>query len=153
MARYTASLETPLPPADVFAYLSDFSTTREWDPGVVEAEHLGDGPIGEGSEFRVVAEFLGRQNELVYRVTDFEPGSSVTLRGENATVVSLDRIDVEPVGAGARITYDADLTLKGPLRIADALLKLAFGRVGDRALEGLRTTLARKTADRGAVPR
>ena len=37
MAHYTASIETPRPPAETFAYLSDFSTTQEWDPGVVEA--------------------------------------------------------------------------------------------------------------------
>ena len=152
MARYTASLETRIPRAEVFDYLSDFSTTEEWDPGVVEAERLGDAPVGEGSEFRVVAEFLGRKSTLVYRVVEFVPGEVVTLRGENATVVSLDRIAVEPIGDATRITYDADLTLKGPLRLADLLLRLAFGRVGDRALQGLRTTLARKTANRGGVP-
>jgi carbon monoxide dehydrogenase subunit G len=142
MARYTASIETPRSPAETFAYLSDFSTTEEWDPGVVEAERLGDPPIGAGTEFRVVARFLGRTTALTYRVVEFEPGDVVTLRGENATVVSLDSITVEPADGGTRITYDADLTLKGPLRLADPLLGLAFGRVGHRALEGLRTALA-----------
>ena len=28
MAHYTASIDTPRPPAETFAYLSDFSTTR-----------------------------------------------------------------------------------------------------------------------------
>jgi len=144
MAHYTASLETQLSPADTFDYLSDFSTTEEWDPGVVEAERLGDGPVGADSEFRVVAEFLGRTSELVYRIVEFVPGEMVTLRGENATVVSLDRISVEPAGSATRVSYDAKLTLKGPLRIADPLLGLAFNRVGDRALDGLRETLARK---------
>jgi carbon monoxide dehydrogenase subunit G len=146
MARYTATLETQLPPAEAFAYLSDFSTTEEWDPGVVEAERLGDEPVGDGTEFRVVAEFLGRKSALTYRVVEFEPGRAVTLRGENATVVSLDRISVEPATSATRITYDADLSLKGPLRIADPLLGLAFNRVGDRALSGLRATLARKAS-------
>jgi hypothetical protein len=153
MARYTASLESQLPPAEAFTYLSDFSTTEEWDPGVVEAERLGGEPVGEGTEFRVVAEFLGRKSALVYRVVELEPERAVTLRGENATVVSLDRITVEPAGSASRITYDAELTLKGPLRIADPLLGLAFGRVGDRALEGLRATLARKAASRGPKAR
>ncbi|MCD6726131.1 MAG: SRPBCC family protein, partial [Solirubrobacteraceae bacterium] len=141
MARYTASIETPRPPSETFAYLSDFSTTREWDPGVIEAERLGDAPVGEGTEFRLVAYFLGRKAELTYRIVEFEPGEAVTLRGENATVVSLDRITFEPSDGGTRITYDADLALKGPLRIADPLLGLAFNRVGDRALKGLRETL------------
>ena len=61
MARCTASIETPRPPAETFAYLSDFSTTEEWNPGVVEAQRLGDAPVGEGTEFRLVADFLGRK--------------------------------------------------------------------------------------------
>lgn len=40
MARYRASIDIQQPREGVFAYLSDFSTTREWDPGVVEAERL-----------------------------------------------------------------------------------------------------------------
>ena len=141
MAHYTASINTPRPPAETFAYLSDFSTTEEWDPGVVTAKRLGDAPIGKGTEFRVVADFLGRKAALTYRIVEFEPGRAVTLRGENATVVSLDRITCEPSDGGTRVTYDADLALKGPLRIADPLLGLAFDRVGDRALDGLREAL------------
>jgi carbon monoxide dehydrogenase subunit G len=141
VAHYTASIETPRPPAEAFAYLSDFSTTQEWDPGVVEAERLGDPSVGEGTEFRVVADFLGRKAALTYRIVGFEPGRSVTLRGENATVVSLDRITFEPSDGGTRVTYDADLALKGPLRIVDPLLGLAFDRVGDRAAGGLREAL------------
>ena len=148
MARYTASIDTPRPTAETFAYLSDFSTTQEWDPGVVEAERLGDAPLGEGTEFRLVADFLGRKAALTYRIVEFEPSKAVTLRGENATVVSLDRITCEPSDGGTRVTYDADLALKGPLRIADPLLGLAFDRVGDRALEGLRETLGSRDPTR-----
>ena len=57
-------------------------------------------------------------------------------------MVSRDRITFESTAAGTRVTYDADLALKGLLRIADPLLALAFNRVGDRALAGLRRTLA-----------
>jgi len=142
MARYTATIATPRPIEEVFDYLSDFSTTLEWDPGVVEAERLGDGPIEEGSEFRIVAEFLGRRNSLLYRIVEFDAPSVVTFRGASATVVSLDRLTFEPFGAGTQVTYDADLTLKGALKLADPLLAIAFRRVGDRALAGLRGALA-----------
>ena len=141
MAHYNASVDTPRPPDEVFAYLSDFSTTEEWDPGVVEAERLGDAPICEGTEFRLVADFLGRKTPLTYRIVEYDPPSAVTFRGENSTVVSLDRITFEPSDEGTRITYDADLALKGPFKLADPLLGFAFKRVGDRALAGLRKTL------------
>ena len=153
MARYTATLETPRTRRDVAAYLTDFSTTQEWDPGVVEAQRLDDGPLGVGSRFRVVARFLGRRAELTYAIVRHTPDELVTLRGENATVVSLDtmRFSDTPDG-GTRVTYEADLTLKGPLRALDLLLGLAFNRVGDRAAAGLRAELAsRRTAARAAA--
>jgi hypothetical protein len=142
MARYKATLATTLPRKKAFDYVSDFSTTEEWDPGVVHGERFGSGPIAEGTEFRIVAKFLGRESELIYRVVEYDPPKAVTVRGENATVVSLDRITFDRrKGGGTTIGYDADLRLKGPLRIADPLLGLAFKPVGDRALEGLKKKL------------
>jgi len=142
MAHYKASLDTPRPPEEMFAYLSDFSTTEEWDPGVIEAKRLGEEPVGEGSEFRLLASFLGRKTPLTYRIVEYDPPHAVTFRGESSTVVSLDRITFEPSGGGGtRITYDADLALKGAFKLADPLLRVAFKRVGARALVGLRRTL------------
>jgi polyketide cyclase/dehydrase/lipid transport protein len=147
MARYTATLDTPRERHDVAAYLSDFSTTQEWDPGVVEAQRLDDGPVGLGSRFRVVARFLGRRAELTYEIVRRDADALVTLRGENATVVSLDtmRFSDTPEG-GTRVSYEADLSLKGPLRVLDPLLAVAFNRVGDRATAGLRAKLTSATA-------
>ena len=146
MARYAASIETQWTQEEAFAYLSDFSTSAEWDPGVVEAERVGGGAVGrgvvgEGTEFRLVAEFLGRKTPLTYRVVECEPSRAVTFVGENATVVSHDRITFETIPTGTRVSYDADLGLKGLLRLADPLLALAFNHVGERALAGLREVL------------
>lgn len=142
MAHYRASIDIQQPRGDVFAYLSDLSTTREWDPGVVKAERLNSQAVGEGTEFRLLAEFLGRRNQLIYRIVEYDPPHAVTFLGENATVISRDRITFESTTMGTRLTYDADLALRGMLRIADPFLGLAFNRVGDRALAGLRRTLA-----------
>ena len=141
MARYKASVETARPLEEVFAYVSDFSNTQEWDPGVAEAQRLDDGEVADGSEFRLVAVFMRRSNTLVYRVTEYEAPRLITLRAESPTIVSLDRITFELQGDGTRLTYDAALDLKGAMRIADPLLGLAFKRIGDRALAGMRKTL------------
>jgi carbon monoxide dehydrogenase subunit G len=142
MARYRATIDTLCERDDAFAYISDFSSTQEWDPGVVEAERLNDAAVREGTEFRLVAKFLGRRTALTYRIVEYDPQRAVTFRGENATVISNDRITFEAVGEGTQITYDAELLLKGPLRLADPLLRLAFNRVGNRALAGLKHKLA-----------
>ena len=87
MAHYTASIETPRPLAETFAYLSDFSTTEQWDPGVVEAERLGDAPVGEGTEFRLVADFLGRNRSTGDLVMARSTGSAFVFVGTWATGV------------------------------------------------------------------
>jgi carbon monoxide dehydrogenase subunit G len=141
MAHYNASVDTSRPPDEMFAYLSDFSSTQEWDPGVIEAERLGDAPVQQGTEFRLLASFLHRKVPLTYRIVEYDPPNAVTFRGESSTVVSLDRITFEPSEGGTRITYDADLALKGPFKLASPLLEIAFKRVGARALAGLRKTV------------
>jgi carbon monoxide dehydrogenase subunit G len=141
MAHYNASVDTSRPPDEMFAYLSDFSSTQEWDPGVIEAERLGDAPIRKGTEFRLLASFLHRKIPLTYRIVEYDPPNAVTFRGESSTVVSLDRITFEPSESGTQITYDADLVLKGPFKLAGPLLGVAFKRVGARALAGLRKTV------------
>ena len=80
MARYTASVETPRTPREVFAYLSDFSSTQEWDPGVHEADRLDHGPVRTGTRFRVAAGFLGRHAELTYEIIEHRPDDLLTLR-------------------------------------------------------------------------
>lgn len=151
MAHYLGTLETSRPAEEVFAYMSDFSTTGEWDPGVAEAQRLDQKAIGVGSEFRVVAAFLGREIPLVYRITEYDPPRLTTLRAESSTVVSLDTITVESHGGVTHITYDANLSLQGALKLFDPVLALVFKRLGDRALAGLRGKLG--TAEPKQLPR
>ena len=64
------------------------------------------------------------------------------LRGENRNVISVDEITVEPSQSGSRLTYFADLQLKGPLKLADPLLGIAFDGIARKALEGLTSYLS-----------
>ena len=142
MAHYTAQVQTAKAIEETFAYLSDFSTTAEWDPGTTSAERLDGGPPAVGARFKLRARMLGRESELVYEIIELAAPRRVVLRGENAAVVSLDELTFEALDTGGtRVTYDARLSFKGALGVADPLLALAFRRLGDRALVGMRTAL------------
>jgi hypothetical protein len=142
MAKANGIVESPFGADETFKKVSDFSTTQDWDPGVVEGEKLTPGGVDIGSKFRIVARFMGRNSELIYEVTEFTPGRRVVLRGENATVLSVDEITVEPTPSGSRLTYSADLTLKGPLKLLDPVLGIAFDGIAKKALSGLTTYLS-----------
>lgn len=137
MISLRETIEVDRPPQEAFAYVADFANTQEWDPGVREAEKLTGGSVDVGTEYRVVAEFRGREVPMRYRVVRFEPPGRVVLQGDGRTVSALDDIRFEPTDRGTRIVYAADLEMKGLLRLAEPFLRGAFGTMGRRALDGL----------------
>ena len=143
MARYRATVTTDWSPQQTFDYMANFANSAEWDPGVVSAEELTDNPLRVGARFDLVAAFLGREIDLTYETVELEAPRRVVLRAESGTVVSLDEMTFEPTASdGTVLTYDADLRLKGALRVADPVLRLAFRRIGDRARDGIAARLA-----------
>ena len=76
------SVECNAAPAAVFAYLSDFTNTNEWDPGTVKTVRVsGDG--GVGTTYQNTSKFMGRETELTYEVVEHQPDRRVrAARGE-----------------------------------------------------------------------
>ena len=137
MARYTTHVRSPRPADEAFAYMADLTNFAEWDPGVTDARQTeGDGP-GEGAAFDVTVKAVPRPLVLTYRITAWEPDRTFTAVAESSTLRSVDTITVAPHDDGCTVTYDAELTLRGVLALADPVLRLVFGRIGDRATAGL----------------
>jgi hypothetical protein len=77
--RLQKTVVTDKPLGKVFDYLSDFTTTIDWDPGsVATVRQQGDGGIG--TVYLNTSEFLGRKTELSYVVQEFVPGERIRLR-------------------------------------------------------------------------
>ncbi len=79
---------------------------------------------------------------LRYEVVELDAPNRFTVCAETALLRSVDILTFDPTAAGGCIvTYDADLTLKGVLRVANPVLGVVFARIGDRAATGLRDVL------------
>ena len=126
----------------VFDYLSDFTTTTEWDPGTVATvNHKGDG--GVGTTYLNTSTFLGRQTQLTYIVSEFIPGERIQLCGQNKALTAVDTMTFRSIEAGSEVTYTAEFTFQGPSRLLAPLLRPAFERLGKQAQTGMRTALSR----------
>ena len=136
------SVETSASPAAVFAYLSDFTNTNEWDPGTVRTILVsGDG--GVGTTYANTSKFLGRETELTYEVEKHQPDSLFALRGENKSVVAHDTMEIVATATGSTVTYTADFEFKGLGRFVAPLLAPALKKLGDEAENGLRENLGK----------
>jgi uncharacterized protein YndB with AHSA1/START domain len=131
----------------VFAYLSDFTTTTQWDPGTVRTERVS-GEGGVGTRYRNTSKFLGRETELDYLVVEHVSDQRLVLRGENATLVAHDSMTFvrtagsgTTAGEGTTVTYRAEFEFKGLAKLVAPLLSPAFKKLGDDAEQGMREAL------------
>lgn len=141
MARYVTTISTSMTPGDAFAYMADVTNFAEWDPGVQHVERVAGDGQSVGSAYELAFKTVGT-TLMRYIVTEYEPPRRLLLTARTRFVTSVDEIRVVAGASGAVVTYDAVLTLNGPLRLFDALLAPAFQRIGDRAAAGLRRVLA-----------
>jgi hypothetical protein len=143
MVQYHRRLVVPVPLEEAFSYLSRFSSAAEWDPSVRSARMVTPDPVRLGSVFALDVVFMGNTLPLRYEVTEFDPPNRVVLAAENDSVRSVDEITFGADGAsgGTVIQYDADLALKGLVRLAAPVFTLAFRRIGARASDGLLVAL------------
>ena len=136
----TRDINRPLD--EVFAYVADFSTVSEWDPGIVTSSRIDEGELGVGSSFDVTSVFMGRELDLVYEITQFEPGSLVVLETRAARFDGIDTIEFSAVDeTTTRVRYQAQFVFRGVMKLIVPLLGGTFTKLGKKAMDGMKATL------------
>lgn len=142
MPQYRTTVRSPWPAERAFKYLSNLENFAEWDPGVSSSVQVVGDSVSVGAAFDVAVRGMVGDTTLRYRIVDLEPVKSVEVRAETVSLLSVDVMTFEPAAdGGSLVTYVADLSLKGLLRIGNPILGVVFGRIGDRAAAGLRRVL------------
>ncbi len=133
----------PRPVDHVFDYLSDFTTTNEWDPGTVETTRTsGDG--GVGTTYANTSEFMGRRTDLTYETLAHERPHRVQFRGTNKTATATDTMSFAPAGDGSstQITYRADFSFVFPISlVAPVLFRGKLDKLADEVVEQIEESL------------
>ena len=150
--KFVRTLTVPAPVERVFAYLSDFTTTNQWDPATVRTE-LIEGAGGVGTRYRNVSRFMGREAEVMYVVTELDPGRRFALRCENGALVAHDDMTVQGEGSRTTVTYSATFELKGLRKIASIVVAPALRRQGRAPGLGARGRPKRSRRAADARPR
>ena len=140
--KITRTIAVDTTPAAVYAYLSDFTTSEQWDPGTVETT-LVEGDGGVGSTYHNRSVFRGNETELTYVTMDLQPDRLVVMRGENKSVIAQDTMSIRPGtnGRGTELVYEADFTFKGLAKLVTPFLRGELTKLGDEAEEALHREL------------
>ena len=77
MVKYEASIQSAFQIEEIFAYLSNFCSAVQWDPGVLEANQVKGSKAALGSTYDIVAKFGISKVPLRYEVTKFSPPTEI----------------------------------------------------------------------------
>lgn len=127
---------------EVFAYLGDFTTTTEWDPGTrATTRTSGDG--GVGTTYANTSEFMGRTVDLTYETTVHDDPTRLQFRGRNGRTTATDTMTLTALADGSTsIHYRADFDFPLHLRlIAPLVLGPRLPRLADETVEQIRRCL------------
>lgn len=140
MIRLQRTVSVQKPVHRVYAYLCDFTTTTEWDPGTIRTVvSKGDG--GVGTEFHNTSKFAGRKTEVTYVMEELVENQHIKLRGENKSVIAHDTLDLRPTASGTDVVYTVEFEFKSIGKYLEPLLRLPLKKLADDGKRGLEKAL------------
>ena len=131
MAKLEISITINRPIEEVFAFMNDPENQLLWWSGLVEIEQTSEGPIGVGTTYREVMQFLGRRIENTGEITEYELNKRNTVKTTSGPVPMEITGTFQPVEGGTEVTYGIDAELGGFFRLAEPLVV----RMGKRQME------------------
>lgn len=143
------TITTTLPVEDAFSYLADFSNATEWDPGTASSVPQDQEAPHVGQRYDLVVTWGSRELPMTYEITALDPNRLLVLEGDGSTTTAVDTMTFAAVDGTTTVVYEADIRLKGLLRLAEPFLKGKFKALGDEAEYGLATALANQATSQG----
>jgi carbon monoxide dehydrogenase subunit G len=135
----TITVDTPLPA--VWDFLTDFTTTEQWDPPTVSTTLVsGDG--GVGSVYRNVSKILGRKTEIEYTVVELEPQATFRLQGRTSSMTMVDTMTFHQDDGRTVVRYTAEFSPEGAAKLIEPFMPLGLKKLGDDAAKSMERELS-----------
>ncbi len=152
MVRIKGDIVIARPVDEVFDFVADQRNEPSYNPQMIRAEKVTDGPVGKGTRFVSAARSMGQVTEMVIETTAYDRpnrlGSTTTTGGAGIH----GTLTFEPVAAGTRMRWSWELDPKGALRLLTPVFAWLGRRQEQRVWTGLKRYLeAAPAAQRNAA--
>ena len=151
MIRYSSTHTINRPPPVVFGALLDPARYGEWTE-MQGTTWDGDGPVRVGTtgSFRMASgPFAGA---LQMKVVELAPERRFVARVTHPKFDWLSTADLEPDGAGTRITYAGEIRFRGAQRLFEPFIRGEVSRGEAKEMERLKALLEGSSMGTGSAP-
>ncbi|MDX6480149.1 MAG: hypothetical protein QOG85_659 [Gaiellaceae bacterium] len=125
MPSHTITFHLDVPRERVFDYIADIRNEADWSKDITSVKLVGDGPIGQGTEFDTVYRGFGA---MLLIHTEFRRPEHLVIDGDGPRIAMHFVMDLAMDGDGTTVTMTVDMSLRGAWRALEPVLKLGMPR-------------------------
>jgi hypothetical protein len=137
MVRIRGEITIVRPVDVVFDFVADERNEPRYNPRMLLAEKISDGPIGPGTRFRAQTTSMGRAVEMVIEWTTYERPGRLGSSTHLSTMDIAGTLTFDPVPDGTRMQWSWELKPRGFIRLITPLIAL----MGERQEKAIWTNL------------
>lgn len=137
MSSIRGSIDIQRPVEHVFGVVADARNEVRYNPQMTGCVKVTEGPIGVGSRFEATMVGRGKPMPLTIEYTAYDPPRHLASRSVMAGAVVVGDLRLDPVAAGTHFSWDWDVQLPWPARLAGPIVQLIGRRQEHRIWAGL----------------
>jgi uncharacterized protein YndB with AHSA1/START domain len=122
MTRISGEVTIDAPVEEVFDLVADERNEPRYNPRIVRAEKVSEGPVGRGTRFVAEPKSMGAKGAMTLEVLEYDRPH----RLHNIVRSSYMQVDgtltFEEVDGGTRLRWDWDMGMVGPMRTLSPVL-------------------------------
>jgi len=141
MITKETSIVIDRPVEQVFAVFADTKNQPQWDPGLLEARLMPEGPVRVGTRITEMRRFMGRVSENTGEVIEFEPNARITRKSVDQPMAVVGTVAFTSIPKGTMINWKWDLQFSGFFSLVGTLIATGMKRGAQSSLYGLKDLL------------
>ena len=141
MARITGEVTIDAPVDEVFDFVADERNEPKYNPRIVRAEMVGEGPVGKGARFVAHPKGMGAKGGMTVETLEYDRPRRVRNVIRSSYMQGDGTLTFQEVGGRTRLSWDWDMDLVGAARVFSPVLGLVGPRWERRNWVDLKTYL------------
>jgi hypothetical protein len=135
VTRVAGEIIISRPIEEVFDFVADERNEPRYNPAMLRAEKISEGPIGLGTRFQAELNTMGRTMPMAVEFIGFERPRRLASLTRSAMMETVGALTFEPVASGTLMRWEWDVRPHGPLKLMGPLVAI-IGRRQERRIWG-----------------
>lgn len=124
MTHITGEVTINAPVDEVFDLVADERNEPRYNPRIVRADKVSEGPVGAGSRFVAQPKSMGSKGSMTLTILEYDRPHRLHNLVRSSYMQVDGTLTFDEVDGGTRLRWDWDMSLTGAMRVLSPVLAL-----------------------------